>query len=65
MKKNEMGGACGTYGGEERRPQRLGREAKGMRPLGIPRRRWEDYNKMELVTVGFVSTLRNILLVIF
>jgi hypothetical protein len=31
---------------------------KGKRPLGIPRRRWEDNVKMDLVAVGFVSTLR-------
>jgi len=26
IKKNEMGGACGTYGGEERRVQGFGGE---------------------------------------
>jgi len=26
LKKNEMGGACGTYGGQERRVQSFGEE---------------------------------------
>ena len=26
LKKNEMGGACGTYGGQERRVQGFGEE---------------------------------------
>jgi hypothetical protein len=41
--KNEMGGACGAYGGGERCAQR---------PLGRPRRRWEDNIKMDLQEVG-------------
>ena len=45
IEKNEMDGACSTYGGEERRIQ-------GKRPLGRPRRRWVDNTKMDLQEVG-------------
>ena len=41
-----MGGACSAYGGEERRIQ-------GKRPLGRPRRRWEDNIKMDLQEVEY------------
>ena len=44
-----MGGACGTYGGEERRVQE---KPEGKRPLRTPRRRWEDNIKMDLQEVG-------------
>jgi hypothetical protein len=39
---------CGTYGGEERCIQVF----SGKRPLGRPRRRWEDNIKMDLREVG-------------
>ena len=39
---NEMGGACSSYGGEERRIQGFGGKPKGQRPLGGDRRRWEE-----------------------
>ena len=47
-----MGGACSAY--------REGRDvyrvvvgkAEGKRPLGRPRRRWEDYIKMDLQEMG-------------
>jgi hypothetical protein len=42
MKKNEMGGACGTYGREERCIQGFGGEPEGKRPLRRPWRRWEN-----------------------
>ena len=48
-----MGGACGTYGGEERRVQGLGGEIWGKRPLGRPRNRWKDNIKMDLQEVAF------------
>jgi len=45
-----MGGACSTYG------ERIGEAHKGFcggkRPLGRPRRRWEDNIKMDLKEVG-------------
>jgi len=39
--KYEMSGACGTYGRRERFRVLVGR-TDGKRPLGRPRRRWED-----------------------
>jgi len=33
IEKNEMGGACSTYGGEERCTQRFGGETWGKIPL--------------------------------
>ena len=45
--------ALGAYGGEERRIQGfwLGK-TEGKRPLGRPRRRWEENNNMDLQEVG-------------
>jgi hypothetical protein len=45
-----MGGACGAYGGGERGAQ-VGKP-EGTRPLGRPRRRWEDNIKMDVQEVG-------------
>ena len=47
-----MGGACGAYGGAESGAQDSGGEPEGKRPLGRPRRRWEDNIKMDLEEVG-------------
>jgi len=47
-----MGGACGAYGGRERCHRILVRKPEGKRPLGRPRRRWEDNIKMDLGEVG-------------
>jgi hypothetical protein len=52
IEKNEMGGSCSTYGGEERCIQGLVRKPEGKRPLGRPRRRWEDNMKMDHQGVG-------------
>ena len=43
-----MAGACGAYGGEERRGifRVLVRKPEGKRPLGRPRHRWEGHIKM-------------------
>jgi hypothetical protein len=52
IKKNMMGGACSTY--EKRRGEYsvlLGKP-KEKRPLGRPRRRWEDDIKIDLQKVG-------------
>jgi hypothetical protein len=38
--KNEMGGACSSYGGRERHVQGFDGESEGKRTLGRPRRRW-------------------------
>ena len=43
-----MGRTCSTYGGEERCLRGLMVKAEGTRPLGRPRRRWEDNIKVNL-----------------
>ena len=43
-----MGGACGTYGEGRGVHRFLVVKPEGKRPLGRPRRRWEDNIKMEL-----------------
>ena len=43
-----MGGARGEYGGGERCAEVLVGKPEGKRPLGRPRRRWEDNIKMDL-----------------
>ena len=48
-----MGWACSAYGGEERCIQGLVGKPEGKRPLGRPRRRWEDNIKMDLQEVGY------------
>jgi hypothetical protein len=48
----EVGGTCGTNGGEEEREWVIGRKAGGKRPLGRPRRRWIDNIKMDLLEIG-------------
>jgi hypothetical protein len=47
-----MGGACGAYGGGVRCAQGLVGKTEGKRPLGRPRRRWEDNIKIDLQEVG-------------
>jgi hypothetical protein len=48
MKKNEVGGTCGTHGeGREIYSVLVGR-LEGKRPLGRPRRRWENNIKLDL-----------------
>jgi hypothetical protein len=51
MKKNEMGWACGGYGGTGVHRLLVGRR-EGKRPLGRHRRRWEDNIKMGFLEVG-------------
>jgi len=48
-----MGGARSTYGGEEWHVQGLVGKPERKRPLGRPRRRWEDNIKMDLQEVGW------------
>jgi len=51
-----MGGACSTYGGEERCMQGLWWEKpNGKRPLGRSGHRWEDSIKMDLQEMGWVD----------
>jgi hypothetical protein len=49
----EMGGACSTYGGEQKCIQALGGKTEGKRPLGRPRCRMEFNIKMDLQEVGW------------
>jgi hypothetical protein len=53
IKKNEMGGACSTYGERRGVYRVLVGKTEGKRPLGRPRGRWEDSIKMDLQEVGF------------
>ena len=46
-----MGWSCSAYGGDERCVQGWWGKPKGKRPLGRPRRRWEDNMKMNLQEV--------------
>ena len=48
IKKNEMGGECGTYGRLESCLEKLGGRPEGKIPFGKPRRRWEDNIKMDV-----------------
>ena len=52
IEKNEMGGACSAYGGEERMYRDLVWKPEGRRPLGRPRRRWENNIKTDVQEVG-------------
>jgi len=52
MEKNEVGGACGAYGEGRVVHSVLVGKPEGKRPLGRPRRRWEDNTKMGLQEVG-------------
>ena len=49
---NEMGSACSAYGGTRGVHRVLVRKPKEKRPLGRPRRRWEDNIKMDFQEVG-------------
>jgi hypothetical protein len=48
---DEVGGACGTNGGEEERVEVIGRKAEGKRPLGRLRRRCVHNIKIDLVEI--------------
>jgi hypothetical protein len=47
-----MHGGCGAYGEERGVHRLLVGKLKGKRPLGRPRRRWEDNIKMVVQEVG-------------
>jgi hypothetical protein len=53
VKKTEMGWTCGTYGERRGAYRALVGKPEGRRPLGRPRRRWEDNIKMDLRAVGW------------
>ena len=48
-----MGRACGAYGEDRGVHRVLVGKPEGKRPLGRPRRRWEDNIKMDLQEVGW------------
>jgi hypothetical protein len=48
-----VGGTCGTHGVGERCLQVLVGRPEGKRPLGRPRRRWENNFRMDLRETGF------------
>jgi hypothetical protein len=48
-----MGGACSTYGEWTGAYRILMETPEGRRPLGCPRRRWEDNIKMDLKNIGW------------
>jgi hypothetical protein len=52
IEKNDMGGACSSDRGGERRVQGLVGKPEGKRPLGRPRSRWVGNIKMDLQEVG-------------
>ena len=47
-----MGGACSAYGEKRGVYRVLVGKPEGKRPLGRPRRRWEDNIRMDLQEVG-------------
>jgi len=47
-----MGGACSAYGDRRGVERVLVWKLEGKRPLGRPRRRWEDNVKMDLQNLG-------------
>jgi hypothetical protein len=51
MEKNEVGGACSTYGESIGVYRVLVGKPEGNKLLGRPRRRWEENNKMDLQEV--------------
>jgi hypothetical protein len=48
-----MGSACSTHGEKKNAYRILVVEPEGKRPLGRPRRRWEDIVKMDLREIGW------------
>jgi hypothetical protein len=48
-----MGGECGAHGGGEGAYNILVGRPEVRRPLGRPRRRWEDNIKMDFRKIGF------------
>ena len=61
IENNEKGGAFSTYGREQRCIQVLVGKPEGKRPLGRPRRIWQDNIKKDFREAGFswdVESLR-------
>ena len=60
IETNEMGGACGAYEEGRGAHRVLVGKPEGKRPLGRPRRKWEDNIKMDLQEVGGVWGLEGV-----
>jgi hypothetical protein len=52
IEKKELGGECNTYGNSRGVYRVLMEKTMGKRPLGRPKLRWNDNNKMDLQEVG-------------
>jgi hypothetical protein len=52
IEKNEVGGTCSADGKERGLYRVLVGKPEGKRPLGRPRRRWDDNIKMDFQEVG-------------
>jgi hypothetical protein len=52
IRRKWMGWACDAYGGGENVHRVLVGKPEGKKPLGRPRRRWEDNIKRDLQEVG-------------
>jgi hypothetical protein len=50
-----VGGTCGTHGRGEECVKGFMRKPEGNRPLGRPRRRWEDGIRMDFRETGWGS----------
>jgi hypothetical protein len=48
-----VGWACGTHGRGEKNIQDLVGKPEVKKPLGRPRRRWKDGNRMDLREIGW------------
>ena len=55
IEKNEMGGACSTNGERRGLYRVFVGKPEGKRPLGRPRRRWENNIKSDIKEVGWRS----------
>jgi hypothetical protein len=53
-----VGRACGTHGRGEKGYRVLVGKTEGKRPLGRPRRRWEDGIRMDLRETGLRVCIR-------
>jgi hypothetical protein len=53
VKEDEMGRACNTNGEKRNAYRIMVGMPEGKRPLGRPRRRWMDNNKMDLREIGW------------
>jgi hypothetical protein len=55
VNRYEVGGACGTHGRGEKVYKVLVGKPEGKRPLGRPRRRWENGIRMNLRYIGLAD----------